>query len=173
MTRPQASLELGIVVERRRLDNPWRDHEWRAVAAIVGGPETEEWRLLDQGPDHARYYAGRLSLELYRKDTDGYRLNLSQPEPKLYVALRPDSGDRPQLFKVTASPHDAEVYEVDGERLIDAVPMPQDLQALLAGFVAEHHVEQPFHKRQRVAGDAMAREPSDRPKGAAKGSRHG
>ena len=32
----QASLPLGIVVERRAVDNPWIDHSWRSVAVIAG-----------------------------------------------------------------------------------------------------------------------------------------
>jgi hypothetical protein len=32
----QTSLPLGIVVERRAVDNPWIDHSWRSVAVIAG-----------------------------------------------------------------------------------------------------------------------------------------
>jgi len=30
------TLPLGIVLERRKIDNPWVDHTWRPVAVIPG-----------------------------------------------------------------------------------------------------------------------------------------
>jgi hypothetical protein len=50
---------------------------------------------------------------------------------------------------VTASPYDAEVYGYDGSEIVGTVAMPAPLIELLEAFVAEHHVEEPFVKRQR------------------------
>ena len=32
----QESMPLGVVVEWRRIDHPWKDHDWRPVAVIAG-----------------------------------------------------------------------------------------------------------------------------------------
>ena len=75
------SFPLGLVLERRRVDHPWQDHAWRPAAVIPGDPEGEPWRVLREGDGWIHYFAGTLDLELYPKETDGYRINLSQPAP--------------------------------------------------------------------------------------------
>ena len=71
--------------------------------------------------------------------------------PLVYVVLRQggDSGKPIDVAVVTASPYDAEVYGYDGSEIVGTVAMPEPLVELLAAFVAEHHVEEPFVKRQR------------------------
>jgi hypothetical protein len=54
--------------------------------------------------------------------------------------------------EVTVSPGDAEAY-MDAESAVEAVPMPDVLQAWLADYVAAFHVEQVFRKRQRKPYD--------------------
>ena len=43
--------------------------------------------------------------------------------------------------------------------LVDVVPMPQSVRAVIDVFVAEHHVERPFHKRERDRADPEALAP--------------
>ena len=58
--------------------------------------------------------------------------------------------ERPlRVAVVTASPYDAEVYGYDGSEIVGTVAMPAPLIELLEAFVAEHHTEEPFVKRQR------------------------
>ncbi|MEE8228202.1 MAG: DUF3305 domain-containing protein [Kiloniellales bacterium] len=48
----QARVPLGIVVERRAIDNPWIDYRWKAVAVIPGAAPLlpqDEWTLLGSG----------------------------------------------------------------------------------------------------------------------------
>ena len=53
--RKEMTMRLGIVVERRKLDNPWVDHSWKPVAVVPGLGEVEAWRLMEEGPDWARF----------------------------------------------------------------------------------------------------------------------
>ncbi len=80
MTRKQ-SMPLGVVLERRTIDNPWEDHAWRPVAVIPNAPPVESWRRLGEGDDWIHYHAGTLDLELFPRETDGYRTNLDQQQP--------------------------------------------------------------------------------------------
>jgi hypothetical protein len=50
---------------------------------------------------------------------------------------------------VTADPAEGEAFTDAGSNLVETVPMPPDVLAAVAGFVAEHHVERPFVKRRR------------------------
>ncbi len=43
-----------------------------------------------------------------------------------------------------------------GSDLVETVPMPNAIRRMVAAFVAEHHVEQPFVKRKRDRADPEA-----------------
>src|SRR3546814_9499265 len=36
------TLPLGVVLEWRRVDHPWKDHDWRPVAVIPGAPPLDQ-----------------------------------------------------------------------------------------------------------------------------------
>ncbi len=151
------SLSLGLVLERRRLDHPWQDHAWRPVAVISGAPEGKPWRVLREGDGWVHYFAGTLELELHPKETDGYRVNLTQPMPLVYVVLRPDEDGETDMdvipFLVTACPHEAEGYIESGDEIVEGVPMPDAVLSWVGDFVEAHHVDVPFEKRKRKAYD--------------------
>ncbi|MFD1626791.1 DUF3305 domain-containing protein [Azospirillum griseum] len=144
------TLPLGIVVERRASTSPWADWSWRVAAVIPGaGPVEPPGRLLRSGEGWTHTHAATLELELFRTDTEGYRLNLSQEPPRLWVVLRPDAaGDAMIPVVVTASAHEGEGYQV-GMDVVETVPMPPDITALVRDFVDQHHVDVPFEKRER------------------------
>lgn len=146
------SIRLGVVIARDKIDNPWQEYLWRPVSVFLNAPEAPEWRELRRGPASIEYHAATLPLELHAKDTPGYQANLGEETPSVYVILRdrPENADRPvDVALITASPHEAEAYGHASEERVGAVAMPDALAELLAAFVAEHHVDEPFVKRQR------------------------
>jgi Protein of unknown function (DUF3305) len=165
------SMRLGVVVERRELDNPWQRYSWRSVAVIPGAPPVDQWRALVCGERFLRWHAATLPLDLHRSDTEAYRVNLSGRSPSIYVVLRNiepserTAGNDVAPFAVTASPYDAEGY-MEGDDLVDAVPMPEGLIAWVHAFVERHHVEKPFEKRKRKRLQAEDDHPADHPEGA-------
>jgi hypothetical protein len=75
----------------------------------------------------------------------------------LWVALRPSGVDPPyEVFAVTADPSEGEAWTETGTDLVDVVTMPEVVRETIDAFVAEHHVEQPFHKRERDRADPEA-----------------
>ena len=75
----------------------------------------------------------------------------------LWVALRPTGVEPPyEVFAVTADPAEGEAWTEAGDDLVDVVPMPETVRATIDAFVAEHHVERAFHKRQRDRADPEA-----------------
>jgi Protein of unknown function (DUF3305) len=141
-------MPLGVVVERRELDNRWQRFAWQPVAVIPGAPPVAEWRELMRGERFVRWHAATLPLELHRTETEGYRANLSGKVPAIYVGLRASSGGEHEYapFLVTASPYQAASYSED---IVEAVPMPDGLIAWVQDFVHRHHVDEPFQKRKR------------------------
>ena len=150
-------IAVGIVVERYKAQSPWTDFTWRAVTALPGLPDATPWTTLAEEGDKTTFYAGAAEIELYRTETANYRDNLDTGAPTLWVALRP-TGAEPsyELFGVTADPAEGEAWTQSGTDFVDTVPMPEPVRAMIAAFVAEHHVEQPFHKRERDRADPEA-----------------
>jgi len=151
------TVEVGVIVERRVLDNPWIDHVWMPVAVLIGAPAAAPWTVLHQTDGLTRFYAGAFELELFGSDTGMYRDNLGSGRPSLWISLRPtDAPPGVVLHLVTADPFEGESLTEAGTDIIEAIPMPIELQQRLAAFVETHHVERPFIKRQRNRADTNA-----------------
>ncbi len=146
-----ASMALGVVVERREIDNPWQDYVWRPIAVIPNASRGERWRELQRGDDWVHFLAVTIDLELYRGETEGYLTNLSQDPPQVYVVLRQgeeaeDNDVEP--FHITACPFEAMGYHESGDEIVEGVPMPAEMTAWLQQFADLYHVETPFQKRR-------------------------
>jgi hypothetical protein len=147
MSAHSEKLLLGVVVECRRVDERWRSEAWRACG-LAPAPEEETWRLLRDDGQTRTFLAGPFTLELHRADADGYRYNLSAANPSLFVVLRAHEagGMRPHL--VTASPEEAQTHMESGDELVDALPIPVELQGMIQQFCARFP-PMDFKKRKR------------------------
>jgi len=152
-----ARIPVGVVVERRKAASPWIDFTWKPVAVLAGEPEASPWTRLSEDADAFTFYAGAAQIELHRTETGNYRANLASGTPLLWVALRPTGSDPPYaLFAVTADPAEGESWAGLDNDLVDTVAMPEAVESVVANFVAEHYVEQTFHKRKRDRADPEA-----------------
>lgn len=159
-TEPLIRIPVGVVVERCRAKSPWVDFVWTPVAVLPGLPDAAPWTVLDGDAQRTRFYGGGAEIALHRADASGYRDNLAREAALLWVVLRPASGmETPEIAAVTAEPGEGEAFTGNADNLVETVPMPAAIRAVVAGFVAEHYAEQPFVKRNRDRADpeAMAR----------------
>ena len=151
------SIDVAVVVERRKAKSPWLDFVWRPVAVLAGLPEAEPWIALSATEETTLFYAGTAVIELFRTETANYRSNLASQTPSLWVALRRQpSGHVYKLFAVTADPAEGEALSDAGDDLIEAVPMPPAIAATISEFISRHHIERPFVKRSRDPGRSRA-----------------
>jgi len=154
---PQARIPVGVVVERRVAASAWIEHAWRPVAVLAGAPDAAPWTPLTSAGDRATFYAGAAEIALHRSETTNYRDNLASPHPALWVVLRPTGVDPPfDVMAVTADPAEGEAFTETGGDLVEAVPMPATIGETIAAFIAEHHVERAFYKRERTRADPEA-----------------
>jgi len=150
------SMPVGVVLERREIDNPWQDYAWRPVGLIPGAPPIDEWRVLDRGEEDGKewvhYLTGTLELELHSGETEGYRVNLSNRPPVVYVVIHGDDEEvehEVSPFLVTVCPYEAEGYVEGDDEIVEGVPMPEEILAWVGHFIKEHHVDVPFQKRKQ------------------------
>ncbi len=156
-TPPLVRIPVGVVVERRKATSAWVEHVWRPVAVLPGLPDTPPWTPIASEADSTTFYAGAAEVELHRSDTPGYRDNLASGAPALWVVLRPTGHEPPfDIVTVTADPAEGEAMTEPGTDLVEPVPMPEQIRERVAAFVAEHHVERQFYKRQRTRADPEA-----------------
>lgn len=158
----QETLTVGVVVERRPLDNPWIDHVWLPSGILPGAPAAEEWTILREEAGVRQFYAGPHIISFYSTETANYRDNLLSGSPKIWVSLRRTDAQPPvTVIGVTADPAEGEAFTEAGDDIVEAVVMPPEIAVRLAEFVETHHVERPFEKRRRDKADpdALAAKP--------------
>jgi hypothetical protein len=171
MAMTESSRQVGVVLRRRIVDNPWIDHMWSPVTLLDEVPDTAPWTVLATEADATMYYAGSASIDLFSSDTANYRDNLANGEPRIWVALRrPDGGSELELTKVTADPTEGEAMFESGCDVIGTVPMPAAIASWIAAFVDQFHVERIFQKRKRDrTSEDRKREAGENPAGRRKG----
>lgn len=174
-TAPQhgpKTIRLGIVIRKTPGVTRWASWCWTAVAVLPGaGPA--DWRELRREGDVVEYHVATVPLELWRGDTEAYLHNLTTREPSIYVVMRRTSdAARPlAVLLATAAPYEGQDYQDSGDELVERVPMPEGLAAVVADFVRDHHEQDDFVKRRRDRhrvdgkvdgkGDARIRQAAD------------
>ncbi|MCT8971086.1 DUF3305 domain-containing protein [Microbaculum marinisediminis] len=151
-----ATIQVGIVVERRESDSRWIDATWKPVSILVGAPPVEGWRELASGERWRRYHAATVPLELHRTDAESYKYNLSTRSPSVFVVMTPTGGERPwRVLLATASAYEGESYLTSDEVMVEAVPMPPEVAAWVRDFAEAHFDPEPFRKRKRDRPPAL------------------
>ena len=146
------TMKIGVVIERRESDNQWIDHTWQVVSLIPGAAEVDQTNEIGRGQGWVQFHAATLPLELFRKETEGYKYNLSLDQPSVFVVLRDDDDDGSNEiipFMATVCPYEAQDYMDSSEEMVQSVPMPDTVASWLAEFVETNHVYEPFKKRKR------------------------
>jgi hypothetical protein len=156
-TTPYLAIPVGVVVERVKATSQWIDYLWRPTAVLAGQPDTPPWSKLSDDGERATFYAGPATIELHRSDTAHYRDNLASGIPSLWVVLHETGSDPPYaLYLVTADPAEGEGMTAAGNNIVESVPIPDVIRDQIAAFVADHHVERVFLKRERDKADSEA-----------------
>ena len=153
---PESHFEVGVVVARRKLKGPWADHAWLPNAVLPAVPAAAPWTRLSGNEEEALYYAGASEVSLHVAETGHYRDNLVSGRPSLWVVLRPVAGNEYEVGVVTADPYEGEALVTGMGEIVEAVPMPPEIQDKIAAFVEAFHVEREFFKRKRDRADPEA-----------------
>ena len=131
-------IPVGVIVERHKAKSAWLDFVCRPVSVLSGVPTAAPWTVIESSAELTTYYAGEAVIELHRTETASYQENLSSGAPVLWVVLRPAGTEVGfDLLMVTADPAEGEALTGAGDDLVEAVPMPESIQQVVAAFNAE------------------------------------
>ncbi len=150
MQKKSLSLPLGIVLRKSPGVTRWMRWVWKAVAVLPGAAPAN-WRELRRDGEVVEYHAVTVPLELWRTDTEAYLTELSTKIPSIYVVMRetPSAENPLEVVLATASPYEGQDYADNGEDIVELVPMPPALMALIHDWIEQHHTEERFVKRRR------------------------
>ena len=135
--------------------NPNRYEAWRFTIAEVVPDEAafgSAPRLLrDDGRFQRTLFPG-FTLALHPDQADGYYLNLSSGAPVWFVMWRIDEDDPSRAWPelVTLSYNEAGRL-LDAQERVDNLPLPDEVAAVLQGFVDEHYRPETKQRRRPVS----------------------
>ncbi len=133
----EPELQLAVVMQRRALDNRWQSEAWEPLGVVLnhsggGGPA----KLVEER-GVAQWLHPGFSLRLFRDEAEGYYLNVSSDEPRVFVMWRMEDGLAVPKF-VTVSYNEAGRL-MDGGEQVDTVAMPAELMAWVGAYVEENY----------------------------------
>jgi hypothetical protein len=146
-----ATYPVAVIMERIKLASPWLPYRWEAKGVVRDiFPAGMGERLMLQDEQLLQILHPGLELRLMRDEAEGYYLNLTSPEPKVFVLWRlHDEQARPEF--VTVSYNEGARW-MDSSENVDGVSMPVELLPWIGDFVEQHYRPEP-EKKKRYASN--------------------
>ncbi len=155
---------VDVVLERVPLESQWAEAQWRLVTVAAAARHDESavdtWSATClEGGERARWRFSGGAIELRPGDAESYCLNVSAPVPVVFVLLRevgesvPRAPPYPMLVTVD---YDEAARLLDADEIVESVPMPDEIAALVNSFVEAHFRPDMQRKRKREGGDTAA-----------------
>jgi hypothetical protein len=137
------SFPIAVVMQRRPAQSRWAECIWElhGVLADPGGAA----RLLREDGAVAQWLHPGFKLLLHKDETEGYYLNVSAPQPRVFVLWRMEGrieGDFALPLEVTVSSDEAGRW-LDAGHSVDGAAMPAEVFAWVGEYVENNYRPQP------------------------------
>jgi len=146
-----AAFPVAVIMERVALNNRWQNERWEAKGIVRDlGPAGGAGRVIVRAEGLLQMLYPGFRLNLLRDEAEGYFLNITSPQPKVFVLWRMrDDIARPE--QITVSYHEGARW-MDSDEHVDGVPLPPELLPWIGEFVAAHYKPEP-RKPKRYASN--------------------
>ena len=151
-------MRVAVIMQQRATANRWQTEVWEPLGVLTGAPDREP-RLLVEERDATQWLHPGLEIVLRQPDADGYYLNVSTRDPRVFVLWRMEDG-RGVPHHLTVSYSEASSW-MDGGEQVDSVPMPPEIFAWVGDFVETHYRPEP---KRRIRPQSF-RQPGERSRG--------
>jgi len=138
----------AVIMERSAVVSRWASEKWEAKGVVPDIAPGSTPRVLLDRPELTRVLHSGLQIVLRRDEAEGHYMNITSPEPKVFVLWRMvESMAVPQLL--TVSYHEGARWMDSGDN-VDGVPLPAELLPWIAVFCEKHYHPEP-RKKTRYA----------------------
>lgn len=145
---------LCVVMERRPLANRWVDHVWEAIAVLPAeAHDADSPRCLRSDEGNEQWLYPALPLELHADEGEDYRLNLSAPEPRIFVVTRTneETGDGIRAPFMLSVSYGVAARMLDAGETVDGIPLPVEIHDWVADFAEANYRPPEPRKEKRYA----------------------
>ena len=127
-------------MQRRAVQNKWIDCVWEPWG-VLPGAAGEAPRVLVDSAGITQWLHPGFRVVLHKDEAEGYYLNVSSPQPSVFVLWRMD--DEAALpLDVTVSSEEAGRW-LDGGHSVDRVAMPPEIFAWVGEYVERNYRPEP------------------------------
>ena len=142
---PIAPYTIAVIMERVKLANRWATERWEAKGVVRDAmPPGSGERVIVNSENLTQVLFPGFTLKLHLDEAEGYYLNITSPQPKIFVMWRlSDEIARPE--RLTVSYHEGARW-MDSEETVAGVALPPDLLQWIGEFVSEHYQPEPRKK---------------------------
>ena len=137
------SFPIAVVMQRRAARSRWADYLWEPHG-VIADPGGEARALREDGADLQWLHPG-FQLVLHKDEHEGYYLNVSAPQPRVFVLWRMEErggADFALPLDVTVSSDEAGRW-LDGGHSVDGVAMPAQVFAWVGDYVEKNYRPEP------------------------------
>jgi hypothetical protein len=134
---------IAVVMQRRPAKSRWADWVWE-LHGVIADPGGEKRRLREEGGSVQWLHPG-FQLVLHKDELEGYYMNVSAPEPRVFVLWRMEArGDADFALpcEVTVSADEAARW-LDGGHSVDGVAIPPQIYAWVGDYVEKNYRPEP------------------------------
>lgn len=128
-------------MQRRVAQSRWADWVWEPWGVLSSVEEKGEPRLLVEEAGMTQWLHPGFTLVLHRDEMEGYYLNVSAPQPRVFVLWRME-GEQALPLDVTLSSEEAARW-ADGGHSVDSVPIPSEIFAWVGAHVEANYRPEP------------------------------
>ncbi len=146
---PNPSFAVSVIMEKIAIESRWATHKWQPAGILPDDLSHNDVVILSERPGLTQVLFPGLEIRVYPDEAEGYYLNVSSPEPKVFVMWRipEDNPDAAVPHSVTLSYNEAARW-MDAQEKVDGVAMPEEIEAALSAWVTANY--RPPEKKQRI-----------------------
>ena len=139
---------VAVVMRRVPLQNRWVSEKWELAEVR---PDAGAAALSREPLGGDAWLWRGLALDLHPSEGEGYYLNLSAPDPCVFVMWRLEEfeGDETARPWVATASYNEAARMMDGGERVENVPMPPPVHAWLAPWVEANYRPEPRRKHRR------------------------
>ena len=142
------SFAISVVMEKVAINNRWQPFKWQPAGILPDDGTRTEATSLGEREGLLQVLWPGFVLQVYADEAEGNYLNVTSPEPRVFVMYRFDDETTDAFpHSVTLSYNEAARW-MDAQEKVDGVPMPAEIFAKLSEWVRDNY--QPPEKKQRI-----------------------